>query len=425
MSHSSAPGTPVDTRIIPQAPPPHHDRLLRLFRILPRPLRPRLMDVYIFEQLVPPFFITVLVVLLALLMERMLVLMNLLAQEASPLSTFVRLLANLLPHYLGLALPAALCVAVFSVTRKMSENNEIDALMASGVSIGRFTVPFVVAGILLGLFSMLLYGYIQPHARYQFRSGFYYASHAGWSPVLQPGVMATPTSSLSLMARQVDHTGSVLHDVFIRDTSGDEERDISAKEGRILSDLLNGEVQIRLSQGLILTRPHTGIPNVTRFDQATRLITRAAAPAFRERGYDERELTSGQLAYYLARNEPAPQDISLADMRAELHFRLSRSVSTPFIVFLAAGLAIIGKRKRGNTALAVAALLLVSYDHVGKLGESLIATGKGSPLWALWMPTAVFCAGSLLLMLVRGNMLRLLPRRRRPVSARASGAASS
>lgn len=400
---------------------------------LPSWIRPGTLDTYLLGQTIPPFVIAVSVVLIALLLERLLVLLNVLASEASPFFTLLRLLADLMPHYLGLAMPAALCVSVFTVIRRMSEGDEIDALMSSGVSLARICRPFALTGAAIGLLSLLLYGYIQPHARYQFREGFYFASHAGWAPVLQSGMFASPSPRLMLTADHVSHAGSQLKGVFIRDLSEGKERDITAQTGSLRTDAAKGEVQIELFHGSILTIRPGVQPTVTTFDHAQRLISRTNKATFRNRGDDERELTSRELARKIdaARHAPKPDpaedaeadgttasdsansnDIPLTSMRAEFHFRLARSLSIPFIPILATALAVIGKRKRGAAGLAVAVLLLVTYDHILQLGESLIASGKSSPLLVIWLPTVVFCTACTLLLLFRASILPI--RRSRP-----------
>ncbi|BCK76621.1 transporter YjgP/YjgQ [Acetobacter aceti NRIC 0242] len=403
---------------------------------LPSWIRPGTLDTYLLGQTIPPFVIAVSVVLIALLLERLLVLLNVLASEASPFFTLLRLLADLMPHYLGLAMPAALCVSVFTVIRRMSEGDEIDALMSSGVSLARICRPFALTGAAIGLLSILLYGYIQPHARYQFREGFYFASHAGWAPVLQSGMFASPSPRLMLTADHVSHAGSQLKGVFIRDLGEGKERDITAQTGSLRTDAAKGEVQIELFNGSILTIRPGVQPTVTTFDHAQRLISRTNKATFRNRGDDERELTSRELARkidavrHAAKAEkgdtsqdtdtdliPAPEastsnDIPLTNMRAELNFRLARSLSIPFIPVLATALAVIGKRRRGSAGLAVAVLLLVTYDHILQLGESLIASGKSSPLLVIWLPTVVFCTACTLLLLFRASILPI--RRSRP-----------
>lgn len=369
---------------------------------------PGTLDRYLIVQLVPPFMVALSVVMIALLLERLLVLFNLLAAGNNHLGIFVELLTTLLPHYLGLAIPAALCVSVFSIIRRMSQNEEIDAITSSGISLVRITRPYILLGGVLSFIAFLLYGFVQPHARYDFRATFYTASHTGWAPRLQSNMFASPSPTLTIVADHVTQGGSDLQGVFIRDTSDHQERDITARHGHIRLASDNSAVEIDLENGTILTDPGKSLPTLTTFEHATRLLTRAnhIAP-FRERGEDERELTSPELVSRLLHQDPS---ISRPHMRSEVHFRLARSLTIPFIPALAAALAIMRKRQRNSAGLVLAFIVMVGFDHMLQFGHSMVATKKAS-LLMIWGPALVFVAGSSLLLLYKSGTFQTLKAR--------------
>ncbi|MCP1241503.1 LptF/LptG family permease [Acetobacter lambici] len=372
-------------------------------RIIQR-FRPTTLDRYLINQVIPPFTIALAVVMTALLLERLLVLFNLLAAGNNNLGTFVELLTTLLPHYLGLAIPAALCVSVFAVMRRMSQNEEIDAANSSGLSLLRITRPYIQLGLGLGIVSFLLYGFIQPHARYDFRAAFYFASHTGWSPRLQPRMFARPSSDLTLVAEQVTQSGSELKNVFIHDTSDHLERNITARKGhiRIASD--GGTVQLDLEDGIIVSDSGDKLPSLTTFQHSTRYLTHASQTApFRVRGDDERELTSPELIRNLIRQDGS---ISQPHMWSELHFRLARSLTIPFIPLLATALAMARKRQRNNAGLPIAFILMIGFDHILQLGHSMVATKQLSVL-IIWAPALVFIALCVTLLLYRSGTFLL------------------
>ena len=179
-------------------------------------LRLGTLDRYLLAQLMPPFLVALSVVMSALLLERLLVLFNLLTTGNSHLVTFIDLLVTLLPHYLGQALPAALCVSVFSIIRRMSQNEEIDVINSSGRSLLRMIRPYLQLGAFLGIVSFLLYVFIQPHARYDFRSAFYFAIHAGWTPRIQSLLFASPPAAMTFTPDTVTHICPELSHVFFR-----------------------------------------------------------------------------------------------------------------------------------------------------------------------------------------------------------------
>ncbi|MFT9066646.1 MAG: LptF/LptG family permease [Acetobacter syzygii] len=374
---------------------------------------PTTLDRYLINQVIPPFSIALAVVMTALLLERLLVLFNLLAAGNNNLGTFVELLTALLPHYLGLAIPAALCVSVFAVMRRMSQNEEIDAANSSGLSLLRITRPYIHLGIGLGILSFLLYGFIQPHARYDFRAAFYIASHTGWSPRLQPQMFARPSSDLTLVAENVTQSGSELTNVFIHDTSDHQERNITARKGHIRIAPDGSAVQLDLEDGIIVSDSKDKPPSLTMFEHSTRYLTHAAHRSpFRQRGEDERELTSPELIRNLIQQD---RSISQPHMWSELHFRLARSLTIPFIPLLATALAMSRKRQRNNAGLPIAFILMVSFDHILQFGHSMVATKKMSVL-IIWAPALVFIILCVALLLYRSGTLTLWRARRTQAS---------
>lgn len=181
--------------------------------------RATILDRYLLTQMIPPFIIALVAMLVALLLERLLVLFDYLASAGSSLATCIKLLTDLLPHYFGIAIPAALCISVFLTIRGMSDHNEIDALEAGRVSLLRISRPFMFVGLALGAASVLLYGYIQPVARYDYRAGFYFAAHTGWAPHLQAGMFASTSSTAVMTADNVSHAGTRMKRIFIREVN--------------------------------------------------------------------------------------------------------------------------------------------------------------------------------------------------------------
>ena len=66
--------------------------------------------------------------LIALLMERMVRLLDLVVNKGGPFYLLLQMLANLIPHYLGIALPAAFFIGVLHAVMKMSSDSELDAM---------------------------------------------------------------------------------------------------------------------------------------------------------------------------------------------------------------------------------------------------------------------------------------------------------
>ncbi|MFT9448545.1 LptF/LptG family permease [Gluconobacter japonicus] len=356
--------------------------------------RATILDRYLLAQMIPPFIIALVAMLVALLLERLLVLFDYLASAGSSLATCIKLLTDLLPHYFGIALPAALCISVFLTIRGMSDNNEIDALEAGRVSLLRISRPFMFVGLLLGAVSVLLYGYIQPVARYDYRAGFYFAAHTGWAPHLQAGMFASTSSTAVMTADNVSHAGTRMKRIFIREVNKNGiAHIITAQTGQLTISNTLRSTQLDLWNGEIVDDPfpnHANYkPTVTHFSHVVRIIDHPTQEnSFRSRGADERELTLFELAHDLRYGVPG---IEYRTLRAEMDFRVAHALAIPFIPPLAVALAIGSRRRRSVWGLIAVAAILVGFDQTLMFGHSLAATGR-LPIWlAIWVPLALFC----------------------------------
>src|SRR3546814_13807789 len=96
-----------------------------------------LVDRYLLGQLLRPMALSLAFVLVALLMERVLRLVDLIANEGGPFGAIMTMAATPLPHSPGLALPAPSFISVLLLVARLAEDGEIDALLPRGLSPGR------------------------------------------------------------------------------------------------------------------------------------------------------------------------------------------------------------------------------------------------------------------------------------------------
>lgn len=350
---------------------------------------PRTLDRYLLRQLVPALLMCLGTVLIALLLERLLRLFDILAQNNQALPAVGRLVLDLVPHYLGLALPAAFFVALFVVIARLGDDNELDACLAGGRSIARLTLPFVLVGFVLSVLSVGLFGYVQPYARYEFRAVMYGALNAGWDARLQANTFANAGRGYTMTADEVSLDGRHLQGVFIRRKVGGREELTTGARG-VLTPVDGGRrLLLELEDGAQVRNPTPDRYDVVDFD---RLVSNSAfnpdAPPFRDRGNNERELTFPELWRGGIPNvEPA---IAPTKIRGELLGRIARTLSLPLLPLLAVPLGMSAKRGKRTASLIVAAVTMLLFHHALQLGQSLGQSGKVPVVLGVWGPWTVF-----------------------------------
>ena len=120
------------------------------------------LDFYILKQIVPTLLITLMVSAIILLLERMLRLLDLVVGNGVSTFVVVQMLFNLIPYYIGLALPVALFLGVLLAFRKLSSQSELDAIQSTGIGLSRVIRVAVLLGLFMMIFNLILVGYLQP-----------------------------------------------------------------------------------------------------------------------------------------------------------------------------------------------------------------------------------------------------------------------
>jgi lipopolysaccharide export system permease protein len=329
------------------------------------------------------------VTLVALLLERVLRLLQLLSDSADRFGYVAELAANLLPHYLGLTLPAAFFIALFIVVTRLNEGSEIDALLASGVSLTRVVVPYVALGVTLMIISLVLFGFLQPYSRYGYRAVLHAAQNAGWNGLVQPQTFLSPGQSLTMTADQADASGEKLQHVFVRKLLPDGREEVTtAQSGKIIRAADRRSVILQMRNGQQLRTSRAGSPQVLSFDSfSLQLPLSAASRLLRARGADERELTLFEL---ISKAEQPNPVIGRQTLLAELYGRLARSLSLPLLPLLALPLGLAAKRGGRAPGIIIAGLLLLAFQHLLQLGESLAVSGRAAAAPAVGAPFLAF-----------------------------------
>lgn len=347
----------------------------------------RLIDRYLLSRMVVPLVVSLALVLSALLIERVLRLLDLVASQGGSIQPVLTMAASLLPHYLGLALPAAFFLSVLTVVMRLSENAEIEALQSSGLSLRRLVMPFIVIGLLLALLSVALFGYLQPYARYSYRAALSGITDSAWAGPVSSGRFINAGEGIVFHVAGTGAGGRTLQGIFIEYPQTERVTiNITARYGALLDDPAAGRRVLVLRDGRQLRIGPSGT-TALQFDRLTLQRDVLAAAFFRPRGSDERELTLDELWFAVrAADGPVPS----ATMQAELHGRLVQAASLVLLPLLAVPMGIAAKRQRRGVGVVISAVILVLYHHALQFGQGLVEAGRLAAIPAVWLPFALF-----------------------------------
>ena len=337
------------------------------------------------------------ILLLAQLLERLLRLLDLAASAGAPLSSVVVMVANLVPHYLGLALPMAFTAAIFIAAARMSDDCELDVMLSTGRSIARIAAPYFCLAVLLIPFSAYLHGQVQPVTRYGYRLAVYEAMQTGWNAKVEENRFIDAGKGATFSAREVAPDGSHLRGVFVERRSAGGGIEITASvDGQFVPGPDGHGISLKLERGMRLLEKADRSVSIERFEQSR--IDRNLLPVrqpFRERGESVRERTQGELWNDIR----AGIDNKAA---AEFHGRLARVLILPLLPLMALPLGMASKRGQRAPGVVFATLALILVNHALQFGESMAANGRVPAALAVWAPYVLF--GLLSLWIFRGSL---------------------
>jgi lipopolysaccharide export system permease protein len=351
----------------------------------------RIVDRHVLRQVSLPLAGALVIGLLMLLADRMVRLLDTTLGKKNSFSVVFEMLAYLVPHYLGTALPAALFLGLLLGFGRMSANSETDAFMASGIGLNRMARPVILMGVVISLLSLVIMGWLQPYARYAYRSVVFDVQNVEVFYLAEEGVFMQ-AGDRTFIIDKLDRANNYFQRVFIYEDKGAEGSDtVTSARGSLVESPRGQRPTLHLEEGHRLTfksQPDVTandpvIGESTEFAMADTPLGRISKDIFRPRGEDERELTLPEL--FMALDSPPPK-ARPDDVRSELSERLVMAVSIIILPYLAIPFAVGNRRSARGFRTGVALVLIVVYNEIIHQGASLSNHGVASPLITMWLP---------------------------------------
>ena len=351
----------------------------------------RIVDRHVLKQIATPLTAAMTIGLLMLLAERMVNLLDTTLGKKNSFGVVFEMLAYLVPHYLGTAIPAALFLGLLFGFSRMSANAETDAYMAAGIGLNRLARPVILLSGVLSVISLFITGWAQPYTRYAYRAVVFNVVNVEVFYLAEEGVFMQSGNRTFILDR-LDRGRSAFTHVFIfNDSAGMGTETVTASHGSLID--VPGETRpvLHLENGHRLTFkqvPAPGTdqpprPEVAEFAIADTPLGKVSQDIFRPRGDDERELTLPEL---IAQRDSPPKGSTPAAMNGEIHKRLIDVVSLLVLPFLALPFAVGGRRGQRAYRFGFALALIVAVHEIIGQGSVAAHAGGASPWLAMWLP---------------------------------------
>jgi lipopolysaccharide export system permease protein len=336
-----------------------------------------------------------------LLAERLVRLLDVTLGKKNSFGVVFELLAYLVPHYLGTAIPAALFLGLLFGFNKLSKNHEIDGMMAAGVGLHQLLKPALLLAVAFSIASLGMFGWLQPLTRYAYRSVLFDVKNVDAFYLAEEGVFMQ-SGSRTFILDKLDRETNVFEHIFVFDYKGPGGSEtLTASSGTLITVPGQTRPILRLNDGhrLLLERWPTlqkdgppVPPSVAEFRQTDTPLGKVGKDLFRPRGDDEREMTLPEI--YNSLDSP-PKNTTANAMRAEFHRRIINVLAMLILPILAIPFAVGRPRSPRAYRMALALILLVAFHEVIEQGSLTAKLGNLSPWVSMWLPMALLTAFAL------------------------------
>lgn len=219
----------------------------------------RILERYILKEHILPFLLGYSVVTLVIVLDFLFDYLNLIVSKGVPPFAVFKLFLLALGWITVLSFPCGVMVACLMTFGRMSQDNEITALRASGVPVSRILLPVLLAGSILGVGLGLFNNFVIPETNHAFASLTLAINRKSPTAYIREGVFIDDFPDMSLLVGSVDSKKGLLQDVTIYDFSrGDVPVTILARTGRTRHSADGSTLQIDLYDGEIHEVPSDG-----------------------------------------------------------------------------------------------------------------------------------------------------------------------
>lgn len=372
-------------------------------------LKIKVLDRYIFEELIPPFFLSMFIITLVLFIQKMFRLAELVISKDVPVMATLKLLAFILPGFLVITIPMSALVASITAFSRLSSDSEITAMKASRVSLYRMLRPVAVFALLAFGATALTSLVLLPAANTALKAQLFTMVKSQAMVGIEAGVFS---NSFDGKVIYVDKMKSLdtMEGIFISDEhSAKDPYTIVAKRGKLIPDPQSFKVTLAMEEGAVYSLPRDKDKDkyhLTSFDKGSIFLTinRSILPGgSTTMDYRDASLRTLLTDLRALRAEGKPT----FPVESELHVRLSIPVACLIFGIIGAPLGIRRTRSGRSAGLTIALAVFFLYYVLIGTSKNLAGTGSLSPAAAYWLPNAIIITGSAILLHIRNNEINL------------------
>jgi lipopolysaccharide export system permease protein len=347
----------------------------------------RILTLYIIREISSLFLLGIIIFTLVLLMGRLISLTDLVISHGVPLADIGRMILYLIPSFLVLTIPMAFLLAILLAFGRLSADNEIVVMKASGISLLQMMPPVIVCGILAVLLALGASTIGVPYCNSAFKELSAQVLKRNITATIREKIFWADIPGLVMYTDQYDEESHSLKGVIIHDGRNSERpMTIFARDGIVSGTAGNEALLLSLRNGSIHISDSDGLYRLVQFGEYNMTVGEKGSTA----GIFRNELDMWISELQRRIDNPATSAVIRLKNIAELQSRFTFPFASLVFAVLAVPLGIQNRRAGKSGGFTVSMAIILAYYVLMSVARNIAEKGTFPPVFALWIPNLLF-----------------------------------
>ncbi len=345
---------------------------------------------YFLKEYLGPLVAALLVLTFVMILGNLVKIAELVINKGVDIYTVIKLFLFMMPALLTYTLPVATLVAVLLSLGRLSSDNEIVTIKASGINLLTLIIPLLVISLILSLVLVVFNDRVIPYAHYATRKTLVEVGIKNPTAALEPGVFINSFEKYILFIYSIEQ--NKLYNVRIYEPQGEDKptRIIVAKKGEFIAMPEKNILKLKLMDGTS-DEPDPNNPsnfyklnfktyfmslNLSQMQDKNKVAKKSKDMTIKELKEEIAKLKKGKI-------DPTP-------LIVEINKKISLAFSCFVFILVGIPLAIITRRREKSLNFGIAFLIVGIYYLLLISAEAFSLRGMLNPTLAMWLPDIIF-----------------------------------
>jgi lipopolysaccharide export system permease protein len=347
----------------------------------------RILGKYILKECIIPFAISLGVLTFVFLLGYLPQLADKVINKGVSLGTVALVFLYNIPVLLGYTLPIAALSSVILTFGRMSSDNEVLAMRASGISLRRLLIPLITLGSLFSIFLLVLNHRTIPRAYHAQRILLHETGTQNPAAALEAGTFIDDFEGNVIFIYKIERNRLYNIRIYQPQPDGKPTRTIIAQEGEFTPVPNKPQVMLKLING---TSDEPDFHNPNNFFKLNFRQSFMTLDMSRKTGKVDKKpkgMTLNELRKEIANFQTL--NIDPAPLIAEYHRKLAWSLAPLIFILLGFPAAVFTHRRQKTANLLLAVMFAAPYYLLSVGCLALASQGVGDPAMLMWLPNII------------------------------------